>query len=193
MKKYIFLFSLASTFLFFRCGNGTIDNKDKNISNEAIQNNDTLKYESKKFIEYHFSIDYPRSWEIENRNNLLIVCKMNCIQTNTFCPNFAVNILPKNADISFESYTDTFIQNVSNQFDKFKLVNTDITTINGLSGVVIDYKMFTNETHLGGTTALILVGNNIVSINCMGENQIEGSYVKYRIIFERIIKSIKPI
>jgi len=154
----------------------------------------TEKFVTKNFLKHHFSIQYPGTWQIDTNDvEALFVCKMNCISEMKFCANFTVNVFPKKEGVSMEEYAKAFTENIANRFEKYKLVNTEQVMVNGLQCVIVDYKMFSHETHLGGSTALIIVGGNIVSVNCMGENQQEGAYIKYREIFYQVIKSLRFI
>jgi hypothetical protein len=189
---YLFILSLV---VFCSCNTKNKPKQDSSfkVKEQVIEEN-IKDYELKEFKDYHFALSYPANWIVNNeQKGALFICKMNCDSSNVFCSNFVVNVVPLKSKITIEDIAKVFLKNISGQFEKYQIINEETDTINGLQCVIVDYKMFENNTHLGGTTAFFQIEKNIVSVNCMGENQEEGEYLHYRKIFYKVFNSFVKI
>lgn len=145
------------------------------------------------FKPYGFRIGYPDEWKRVDECSALFVCKMNCKENKVFCPNIVLNVVAKKEGALLSNYTDFFLKKVQAEFKDMQLVSSKGSIINGYTCTTIDYKMSTNGTHLGATTGVIDLGDFILFVNCMGDNEPAGNYTRYRGTFEQVIKSVTKL
>jgi hypothetical protein len=135
-----------------------------------------------------FSIELPESWESEKNENAFIF-KEDC--NRSFCSNLIVSSAFNHNNLNMEQVVQSFVGSLGQKFKEVRVLGVTDKVICGFQFQLIDYKMFEQDTHLGGTIAFTINGDNIVSLNFMAENQPEGSYPERRKIFIQILNSIK--
>jgi hypothetical protein len=186
MSRFIYLiifFILISTSVVLSTGIGKLDSMG--IFGSQLHVVD--------FKPYGFRIGYPDEWKKVDGGSALFVCKMNCKESQVFCPNIVLNVVAKKEGALLSNYADFFLGKVQAEFKDMQLVSSKSSIINGYACTTIDYKMSTNGTHLGATTGVIDLGDFILFVNCMGDNEPAGNYARYRGTFEQVIKSVTKL
>lgn len=158
--------------------------------------NDVPKSPDSTFVfqDFGIAIDAPYNWKSEKLNETMFVFKMNCDSGRIFCPNLVVRFIPLEQQFTLEDCAELFLSSFQAKFEDFKLVSSLDKDVGKFKIKVVDYKMFENNTNLGGTTAFVILDDkkHAFALSIMAENDEYGSYVNYRRLFENILNSIKP-
>ncbi|WP_143151026.1 hypothetical protein [Chitinophaga sancti] len=146
-----------------------------------------------EFKEYGFKIGYPDEWKRGSEANVLSVCKMNCKESQVFCPKIVLNIVAKKEGALLSNYADFFLKKVKEKLNDMHSLSSQTMLVNGYQCTILDFRMSVSGTNLGSTNGIIDLGNFILFVNCMGDNDPVGNYSQYRALFSQVIKSVAKI
>jgi hypothetical protein len=162
--------------------------KDSSATINENNEKDSLMKEVRLFPD-NIGLAVPSDW-IKTDQNGSVILKPNCKKDKKFCPNIVVSMIPSQKEIGLKQYAEILAEKVEAEFDQYSVINVEELKIRTNDALLMDYKVLSDSTHLGGTTALIRNEGKICMVNCMAINEPAGAYSKHRDIFLRVIHSV---
>lgn len=156
------------------------------IHNAKATDADSLKTIS--IDELGITLLIPESWSGGQQQNIFVFTR-DCDEV--FCANLIIRSNANKEKMDLDKAASFLISSLGKRFKELKMVAVDDHTINDKQFKVLDYMFREEDVDLGGTTALAIRGDNIISISFMGLNQPKGSYVDARRMFAKMLDSIK--
>lgn len=156
-------------------------------------NNSENNYNEMQILDmpkYGFKLEFSKKWKLKENKIKGIICSLlltSCEETTYFCPNIVLSI-HENKTLDVKNLIEFYSNELKTKFDKYKILGLD--TLSG-NRYVLNYNMFDEDKHLGGTSAFIPIGDSLLIVNCMGPNKIPGEYINYKNDFIEVISSIK--
>lgn len=184
----------VSIFIFVvGCSRSTKEEKQTDVKRDDITN----KFSDSTFIfhDYRIAMDAPHNWKSDKLSGTMFVFKMDCDTGRVFCPNLVARFIPLEQQLTLEDCAELFLTSFQAKFKNFQLVSSLDKQVGEFKIKVVDYKMFENDTNLGGTTAFVILDDkaHAFALSMMAENDEHGSYIEYRRLFENILNSLKPL
>jgi len=169
----------------------------RNASQEQVysfSDYDSIKLSPVLLRSHNLYFKSPVTWQHSIENGL-DVWKMPCTNNDLYCANFMVNIVPVTRVSSLDNYSAAFVAALKEKEDvaDFKLVGNIQDTIDGNECFIIDFKYSLRGNDVGGTAMLLLLRNKLLIMSFTAPNDPPKSYVRYRGLYNRIIKSVEFI
>jgi len=178
------------------------ENTSENGSTSSISNTsqeqvysfsdyDSIKLSPVLLRRHNLYFNSPVTWQHSVESGLDI-WKIPCTNNNLYCANFMVNIVPVTKVNSLDNYSTAFVVALKEKEDvaDFKLVGNTRDTIDGNECSIIDFKYSLRGNDVGGTAMLLLLRNKLLIMSFTAPNDPPKSYVRYRGLYNRIIKSV---
>lgn len=141
------------------------------------------------FKDRKLKINLPVHWiKDENRKGVLISSNKSCEDHKTFCPN--INIVSYELTGDFNASVTNNLKQMS-QLTDFKIIVSKGITINKSSVLQFTYIYTYNNVKLAGMTSFFLNDRIVYVITCSALNEPEGSFMRYKDLFEMITKSFE--
>lgn len=183
VRREVCLFLLVLSFT--SCEASTVNSQAEASTQEAILS-DSVRVESLK--EMGMTIQVPTDWVPQKEEGITTFtqpCK------EAFCTNLVVLQRPYPDNSTLEEIKDYFIESLPKKHKVVQVVNTQSVVIDGHETMIVDYKLYERETHLGASVAFLKRGDQLISFNFMALNQPNGIYAEKRKQFSLAVSSMK--
>lgn len=183
----LFLSSLIIlSIIFYAC-----KNERKKVIKDGNINIQVDKYKNNK---YGFSIEYPTEWQIlkENQDVVFAVKMITDSLDNSFQNAIHITNLidSNNTQVNLSDIVQASVNDMSNTFEKFKVVTNEKVNINELPAIKLKCSFVSNKESITTLLYFIKTSNNVYLV---GLSSASGKFTEYNKVYEYIAKSFNVL
>jgi hypothetical protein len=132
----------------------------------------------------------PAGWTTSKLSSDVFLIKGNCKKDKTFC-NVAVLKITPNNNLKLKEVLYDVVTQMSSDYERIRIISIQYGVIAEDSVGIVDGMVVSNKLHVGKSVMVLMVNKKVVSLDYMASNEPEGEYAEERVIFRRIIETIK--